>query len=129
MGRLKRVLVIEDEEDSRELLVDVLTSSGYKVLSARNGDEALSSARASRPDVIVLDLVMPEMSGWEFRTAQLKDSDLAAIPVIAVSAAFGAGGEAASDLMQSGAFQGVGFLPKPVRIDELLATIRDLSGG
>jgi CheY-like chemotaxis protein len=82
----RRVLVVDDDRDNRELLVELLASEGYLVSSASDGKIALAEARATRPDVILLDLMMPVMNGWEFRDAQLRDPDLARVPVVVVSA-------------------------------------------
>jgi len=83
----RRLLVVEDDADVREVLVDALRAEGYEVAAAKNGREALSLLAAGPiPDAIVLDLLMPVMNGWEFREAQLRDTALARIPVIVVSA-------------------------------------------
>jgi CheY-like chemotaxis protein len=82
----RRVLVVDDDRDNRELLVELLTGEGYLVSSASDGRLALAEARALRPDVILLDLMMPVMNGWEFRDAQLRDPRLASVPVVIVSA-------------------------------------------
>lgn len=60
-----RILVVEDEADTAELMADHLASVGYRVSTAASGAEALKLAREERPDVVVLDLVLPEMSGWD----------------------------------------------------------------
>lgn len=89
-GTGRRVMVIEDDDDIRETLVDVLEGEGYSVESAANGREALTQLeheRASeRPCVILLDLMMPVMNGWQFMTAHNDDDELASIPVVVVSA-------------------------------------------
>jgi len=85
----KTILVVDDEPDIRESLGDLLRDEGYEVLEAQNGAEALVRLRDSahvRPCVIVLDLMMPVMDGYEFRAEQLRDTALAAIPVVVVSA-------------------------------------------
>jgi CheY-like chemotaxis protein len=82
----RRVLVVDDDRDNRELLVELLAGEGYVVSSASDGRRALEEARAMRPDVILLDLMMPVMNGWEFRDAQLRDPHLARVPVVVVSA-------------------------------------------
>src|SRR6476620_2244355 len=82
------ILVVEDDEMTRESMVELLRESGYTVDAAVNGAEALAHLRTHpHPCVILLDLMMPVMTGQEFRREQLKDSALAAIPVIVVSAA------------------------------------------
>ncbi len=83
---MKRVLVIEDDRGIREAVVDLLAGEGYEVAEAANGVEGLREARARRPSLIVLDLMMPTMNGWQFREAQRQDPSLADIPVIVLSA-------------------------------------------
>jgi CheY-like chemotaxis protein len=85
-GIVKRVLVIEDDQDIREAVAEVLTSDGYEVTAAANGLEGLHEARAHPPSLIVLDLMMPTMNGWQFREAQKQEPALADIPVIVISA-------------------------------------------
>src|SRR5512136_1149583 len=82
----RRVLVVEDDRDMREALVEVLRLESYLVDAAGDGSQALELARRRHPDVILLDLMMPVMSGWEFRATQLQDERIAAIPVIVMSA-------------------------------------------
>ena len=83
---VKRVLVIEDDGAIREAVSEVLAGEGYEVTEAANGLEGLREARARRPNLIVLDLMMPTMNGWQFREAQRDDPSLADIPVIVLSA-------------------------------------------
>jgi DNA-binding response OmpR family regulator len=79
------VLVVDDDLDSRALLEMALSAAGYTVVSATNGMEALAAARRFHPAVILLDLMMPVMDGYAFRAAQLREVELAGIPVICVS--------------------------------------------
>lgn len=83
---MKRVLVIEDDEAIREAVAEVLAAEGYEVTEAANGLEGLHEARARPPSLIVLDLMMPTMNGWQFREAQRQEPTLADIPVIVISA-------------------------------------------
>jgi CheY-like chemotaxis protein len=83
---VKRVLVIEDDQDIREAVAEVLAADGYEVTAAANGLEGLREARARPPSLIVLDLMMPTMNGWQFREAQKREPALADIPVIVISA-------------------------------------------
>ena len=83
---LKRVLIIEDDQAIRESIAEVLTDQGYAVAAAPDGLEGLREARAQRPNLIMLDLMMPTMNGWQFREAQKLDPSLADIPVIVISA-------------------------------------------
>lgn len=110
-----RVLVIEDERDIREALAEALEYEGYEVAVAANGREALRSLdRGPIPDVILLDLVMPEMSGWEFRQVQVRDPALAGIPVVVVSAS------------DPGSARPDRHLPKPFAIDALFDAVAEL---
>jgi CheY-like chemotaxis protein len=82
------VLLVEDDMDVREAVADTLEEVGYRVLTARHGLEALGMLRdgGPRPCLILLDLMMPVMDGWQFRTEQCKCPELAQIPVVALSA-------------------------------------------
>jgi CheY-like chemotaxis protein len=82
------VLVVEDDWDTREALMLLVQSEGVDAAGARNGQDALEQLRGGlRPCLIVLDLAMPVMTGYEFRQAQLADPDLASIPVALLQAA------------------------------------------
>jgi len=111
---LKRVLIIEDHEDMREALVEILSLEGYQVSAAGDGEKALGEARSRRPDIILLDLMMPVMNGWQFRTEQLKDPNLASVPVIVMSAF-------ASDI------DAAALLPKPFLMEDMLEAVRRLA--
>jgi len=110
----KRVLVVDDDRDIRELLVELLASEGYAVASAADGQRALAEARATRPDVILLDLMMPVMSGWEFREAQLRDPELADIPVLVVTAF-------------EESLDGTELLRKPFLVEDVLDAVQRLA--
>ena len=84
--RRLRILVIEDDSELREVLAEVLEEHGYRAVTATNGREGLRQIRAYEPDVVVLDLMMPLMDGWQFRLEQKRDPAIAGIPVIAMSA-------------------------------------------
>jgi CheY-like chemotaxis protein len=83
---MRQVLVIEDDPSIREALADLLRDLGYAVSEARNGLEGLRQASERRPDLILLDLMMPAMDGWKFREAQKQDALLIDVPVIVISA-------------------------------------------
>jgi CheY-like chemotaxis protein len=110
----KRVLVVDDDLDIRDVLVELLEGEGYRVSAAGDGQQALREASRNPPDVILLDLMMPVMSGWQFRAAQLRDPVLARIPVVVLSAF-------ANDLDVAA------FVPKPFFIEEVLDTIRRIA--
>jgi two-component system cell cycle response regulator DivK len=112
------VLVVEDFADARAMLCELLEHHGYRTLTAGDGREALVEIRASRPDLVLLDLSIPMISGWEVARALKDDIDLQDTPIIALTAhahrfslerARGAG----CDLV----------LVKPVPHDELLTAI------
>lgn len=84
----RSIMIIDDDMAAIESLTDILTAEGYSVASARNGKEALQHLRgAPAPRLIILDLFMPEMDGWEFRREQLKDAKLRDIPVVVMTGA------------------------------------------
>ena len=120
-GPRKSVLVVDDVLESRALIVQLLEPLGFHVDEAENGVTALQKARAVPPDLVVTDLVMPEMSGREL-TRRLRESpQLADIPVIIVSASTSAGVEPSGGVENA-------FLTKPIDTEEFLATIASLLG-
>ena len=120
MGTTPRVLVVEDDMNLRESICAVLTEAGFTSWPAENGEVALERARAERPCVILLDLMMPIMNGWEFRTEQLRDPELSSIPVV-IMTADGRAVEKARTLHAD-------YLKKPIRPDALLELVRDYCG-
>ncbi len=82
----KHILIIDDDDAIRMLIAAVLARNGYTTAHAANGLEGLREARTRRPDLIILDLMLPRMTGWEFRATQKQDDRLAGIPVIIISA-------------------------------------------
>ena len=107
------VLVVDDDPEIRASLSELLGEEGYQVVAAANGREALDWLRAApaTPCMILLDLMMPEMTGWEFRDLQSRDPQLSDIPVTVISACGETGGLAlAADRV----------LCKPLRIERLL---------
>jgi CheY-like chemotaxis protein len=83
---MARVLVVEDKVENLELLIYILEAFGHEPLVAHDGAEGLAAAAGERPDIIVMDLQMPRMDGYEAAKALKADPDLRGIPVIAVSA-------------------------------------------
>ncbi len=108
------MLLVEDDPDLRDALVDGLRDRSYQVVAVANGREALEVLRGQGSDVVVLDLLLPVMDGWEFRVAQKRDPELAGTPVVAVSAV-GASTAAAIDADA--------YIAKPVRLPALAQTI------
>jgi len=113
------VMIVEDDRDTREMLARFLELEGFDVREAANGQLALEALREdSRTCVILLDLMMPVMNGWQFRNAQSSDPELAKIPVVVVTAA--------GAREQIPAIDADAWLSKPVDFDRLLATIDPL---
>lgn len=83
---LKTVLVVEDNELNMKLFNDLLEAHGYRVVQARTGREAIEQARREHPDLILMDIQLPEVSGLQVTQQILNDPELAPIPVIAVTA-------------------------------------------
>src|SRR6185437_10873013 len=76
------VLIVEDDADIRELLSSVLVLEGYPVVTAADGAEGLEQLRTAHPALVLLDLMMPSMDGWEFRRLQMLDPALAGVPTV-----------------------------------------------
>jgi CheY-like chemotaxis protein len=111
------ILIVEDDFDIREALTQILEEEGYVVRGASNGREALDVANDEVPKLILLDLMMPVMNGWQFRAEQLKDPRLASVPVIVISADPQVQPKAAS-------LGAAGLLRKPISLDDLLQAVK-----
>jgi signal transduction histidine kinase len=111
----KTLLIVEDDQDIREALDGLLRMEGYDVMGCANGLEALQQLRRGpQPDVILLDLMMPVMDGWQFRIEQKRDPSLASIPVVALSA---------DATPKAAAIDAEAYLKKPVDYETLVETI------
>ncbi len=108
------VLIVEDDDGIRECLTDVLEDEGFETLTARNGQEALDLLRklGTNPAVILLDLMMPVMNGWEFRQHFDGDASIVHAPVIVMSA-----------LAPDAGLPSAAWLQKPLAVERLLSTI------
>ena len=117
------VLIVEDDPELLLSLSAVVQSEGFEVACARHGLEALGRLRGgARPSLILLDLMMPIMNGWQFRYEQRQDSDLAKIPVVVVSAK--------SDSQQHAAWlEADGYISKPIDLNLLLDTLHRYCDG
>jgi DNA-binding response OmpR family regulator len=111
------ILLVEDDPDILAMMVTALGGEGYRIATAEDGAEALAAARRERPDLIVLDLMLPRMNALQFRAEQLRDPHLARIPILCLSAA----SHAAMVAFELGT---VDCLTKPVDFDRLLTLIR-----
>lgn len=114
-----RILVIEDDSDVRALMLEALSREGHIVEDASDGVEGLQMAREHRPDVILLDLMMPTMDGWAFLDEQKRDPRIADVPVVLVS---GCPEEKVEDL------EADAYLHKPYDLGELLALVSRWTG-
>jgi two-component system cell cycle response regulator DivK len=81
----KRILVVEDQEDNRQILRDLLGSAGYDLIEAENGEEALAAVSKHRPDLVLMDIQLPIMDGYEATRRLKADPEFKAIPVIVVT--------------------------------------------
>jgi CheY-like chemotaxis protein len=114
------ILIVEDDDDLRDDIADILREAGAEVATARDGREALEVLRRDPvPTLILLDLMMPRMSGWEFRAAQRQEANLAHIPVVVMSGVAGIG-ELAERVAPAA------ILRKPFSIDALLRVVASL---
>lgn len=110
-----KLLLVEDDEDIRATLSDVLSWEGYELILAANGREGLEALRGTKGiDVILLDLIMPVMNGWEFRRVQLDDPALAGVPCVVLSAS------------APGAAKPARYLRKPFEISQLIGALEEL---
>ncbi len=116
----RRILVVEDQEDNRRILRDLLTSAGYEIIQAENGEEALAAAARERPDLILMDIQLPLLDGYEATRRIKADPELRAIPIIAVTSYALSGGEGKARAAGCDA-----YVTKPYSPRALLAKIRE----
>jgi two-component system, cell cycle response regulator DivK len=116
----KRILVVEDQDDNRRILRDLLTASGYELIEAVDGEQGLAAAQTEHPDLILMDIQLPGMDGYEVTRRIRADEALRSVPIIAVTSyalsgddqkAFAAGCDA--------------YVTKPFSPRNLLAKIRE----
>ena len=117
----KTVLIVEDNELNMKLFHDLLEAQGYETLETREGLAALSLAREHRPDLILMDIQLPEISGLEVTKWLKEDDDLAHIPVVAVTAFAMKGDE---ERIREGGCEA--YISKPISVSHFLETIRRL---
>ena len=115
----QRILIVEDDELNLKFLNDFLAVNGYRTALARNGAEALAAAQAAPPDLIVMDVQLPGMSGLEVLGRIKADEALRAIPVIAVSALSGKDPE--TTMRSAGCEE---YVSKPISTRDFLETVR-----
>jgi two-component system, cell cycle response regulator DivK len=121
MSQAPLVLVVDDFQDNREMYAEYLLFSGFRVIQAANGKEALDQAFANRPDIIIMDLSLPVMDGWEATRRLKADGRTNAIPVVALTGHALQGHSKGA--MEAGCDS---FVAKPCLPDQLVAEIRKM---
>jgi two-component system, cell cycle response regulator DivK len=116
----QRILVIEDHEDNRQILRDLLTSANFEVIEAVDGEAGLAAAATHRPDLILIDIQLPGIDGYEASRRLKADTRLHAIPIIAVTS-YALAGEA--DTARAAGCDA--YIPKPYSPRQLLAKVRE----
>jgi len=116
----KRILVIEDQEDNRQIVRDLMTASGYELIEATTGEEGLEAAARERPDLILMDIQLPGIDGYEVTRRIKADPNLRQIPIIAVTSYALSG-----DDKKAFAAGCDGYVTKPYSPRLLLAKIRE----
>lgn len=122
-GAAKRVLIVEDNELNMKLFHDLLEAHGYETIQTRNGRDALDLAREHRPDLVLMDIQLPEVSGLEVTRWLKEDPDLCLIPVVAVTAYAMKGDE---ERIRQGGCEA--YISKPISVLGFMETVRDFIG-
>jgi two-component system cell cycle response regulator DivK len=120
---MKTILIVEDNEKNMKLARDVLQAKGYATLEAVNGLDGVALALAHKPDLILMDIQLPDINGFEATQRIRADDGCAAIPVVAFTASV-----TASDRHRIAEAGFNGFLGKPIELKSFLATIREQLG-
>jgi CheY-like chemotaxis protein len=121
MAYMNKVLVVDDDPDIRQTIRMILQSQGFQVAIAADGREALDQlAVEPEPCLILLDLLMPTMNGWQFRAAQLQDSRLATFPVVVMSA---------TPNLEDAAIHADALLQKPLDLHNLVRIVHGFCSG
>jgi two-component system, cell cycle response regulator DivK len=115
----KTILIVEDNELNMKLFEDLLQAHGYAILSTKDGLDALRLARAHKPDLVLMDIQLPEISGLEVTRMMKADPDLAHIPVVAVTAFAMKGDE---EKIRRGGCEG--YIAKPISVSRFIETVQ-----
>ncbi|MFC1837388.1 response regulator [Thermodesulfobacteriota bacterium] len=113
------ILIVEDNQDSRELVVKVLKAKGYKIIEAVDGEEALQKLTEERPDLVLMDISIPKIDGLEVARRIKAQEELSDIPIVALTAHAMKGDR--EKAMQAGCD---GYIPKPINVRELPEQVR-----
>ena len=114
IGLPKKILIVDDNQDSRELTVKVLKNRGYRIIEARDGEEALEKALAEKPDLILMDISIPKINGYEVTRRLKSQADFKATPIIALTAHAMKGDK--EKALEAGCD---GYISKPINVHEL----------
>ena len=118
---VKKILVVDDSPTERHFMVDLLTKNGYQVVTAESGEEGVTKAKAEKPDLIIMDVVMPGLNGYQATRTLTRDDDTKNIPILMCTSK----GQETDKIW--GLRQGAqDYLVKPVNPDELLGKIAAL---
>ncbi|MFW6172917.1 MAG: response regulator [Elusimicrobiota bacterium] len=117
---MKNILVVEDNKTTLKMIEVFLQEEGYNVRTAENGKKAFILTKEKRPDLIILDIIMPEEDGYSFLETLRKEVDLKTIPVIISSTK-----ERMEEFFELEELQPDEFLPKPYMLSELLDKVRE----
>jgi two-component system cell cycle response regulator DivK len=117
---MKRILVVEDTEDNRQIMRDLLSNAGYDMIEAQDGAEGIAMAQSHRPDLILMDIQLPVLDGYEATQRIKADPALAHIPIIAVTSYALSGDEAKTKAAGCD-----GYVAKPFSPRELLSKVRE----
>ena len=116
----KRILVVEDQADNRRILRDLLSNAGYELVEAESGEEALMAVEEQRPDLILMDIQLPVMDGYEATRRIKSNPALKAVPIIAVTSYALSGDEGKARAAGCNA-----YVTKPFSPRALLAKVRE----
>jgi two-component system alkaline phosphatase synthesis response regulator PhoP len=125
VGREAKILIIDDDPDFVAATKAVLESRPYQVLVAYDGDEGLETTRQEKPDLIILDIIMPRQDGFRVCEAIKDDPQLAEIPVIILTSLSQRWGETVFSVTQGLALEAEDYIDKPVAPDELLRRVEE----
>lgn len=114
IGLPKKILIVDDNQDSRELAVKVLKNRGYQMIEASDGEEALEKALAEKPDLILMDISIPKINGYEVTRRLKSQADFKATPIIALTAHAMKGDK--EKALEAGCD---GYISKPINVHEL----------